>query len=75
MLKITPLQTLWLYSRGGRTEMNVVVRNKNLYVIMRSKRRNVLVEIPSDKGISLDYHTNKRNKYQVNRVLCLRKSR
>ena len=54
-MTITPLQQLWLYSVGGRTIEDVKRRNRKMFVLMRSKREDVPVEIPNDKYINDNY--------------------
>ena len=55
MVNITPLQRLWLESRGGRTIHDVMEINGSLFVAMRSEKQWVPVEIPSDEGINRLY--------------------
>lgn len=59
MYHITPIQIMWLRSRGGRTAEDVVVQNNQLYVVMRKLRSDVLIEVPEDKYILKEYNLEK----------------
>ena len=52
---ITPLQTLWLHSRGGRTFDDIVISGRKLYTVMRSRNKDVLIKIPRDDHIKSEY--------------------
>ena len=52
---LTPIQSLWLNSRGSRITEDVVVTEKGLYVEMRKDGVDVLVKIPEDKEILKEY--------------------
>jgi hypothetical protein len=54
-LKLTPLQFMWLNSQGGRTVRDIIVRDNGLFVKMRKERQDVLVRVPSDYFINLNY--------------------
>jgi uncharacterized protein Usg len=56
MYHITPLQILWLHSRGGRTIDDVEVINGELGVMMREGNRDVFVGIPNDRFIKQEYN-------------------
>lgn len=55
MFSITPLQKLWLTSRGGRTINDVVIHKNKPCVIMRYENEDNFIPLPSDKYIMQVY--------------------
>lgn len=71
MVNITPLQRLWLESRGGRTINDVMEINGTLFVAMRSQKQWVSVIIPSDRTINI-FNRVVFNKQRQGKVLVAR---
>lgn len=54
-MTITPLQKLWLVSRGGRDVTDVMEHNGNFFVAMRCRGEWVAVQVLSDEGINREF--------------------
>jgi hypothetical protein len=50
---LTELQRMWVYTRGGRTERDVYIKNGELGVDMVAQNGVAFIPVPDDKYITI----------------------